>query len=266
MRRKIKRCLRSGWIFRPLLRRFWKGKKLVLGDTNKRFGCWGWETVDIIDADYRVNFRSDSLPFPDESVNLVFSSHMVEHISDESASRLFSEIHRLLKPGGSFRVVCPDLDKVMRAYKENDLYFFLQSKGARTCLIKGIEAGKLPKKSLLLHNNLIRTLASYADTGGGPIVEKELVDEKLKECNKYEFAKWCVSLLDRARLREKQAWGHINAYDFSKLKKMLEKAGFSNVVKSSLGQSSVKELRKPCFDQKKYEWLSLYVEAKKGLS
>lgn len=259
---KIKHYLQSGWLFRPLLRCFWKSKRLVLGDTNKRFACWGWETVDIVDADNNVNFRNDALPFPDESVSLVFSSHVIEHISDESAFHLFSEVHRILKKGGAFRVVCPDLDKVIRAYKENNLYFFLQAEGARSCLIRGIEAGELTKDSLLLHNNLIRTLASYADTGGGPIVKKEVVDQKLKDYNKYEFAKWCVSLLDQDCLEAKHAWGHINAYDFPKLKTMLEEAGFSNnVVRSSLGQSGIKKLRKLHFDQKRHEWISLYVEA-----
>ncbi len=251
--------LRGGWIFRPIMKHFWKPKKLVLGDTNRRFVCWGWETVDIANADYNVNFRNDDIPFPDKSCSIVHTSHMIEHLPDESASHLFSEVYRVLRPGGTFRIVCPDLDKLIQAYKENDLAFFLTPLAPSPK--EGIGGGK---ESLLLHNNLVRTLACYAD-GKGPIVEKEVVDKKFKEYDKYEFAKWCTSLLDvQNRLGEDQAWGHINAYDFSKLKKMLEEAGFANVVRSSRGQSRIKELRKSRLDRKRSEWISLYVEAIKG--
>ena len=115
-------------------------------------------TCDIKDADFKIDFRNGTLIFPDESASLVFSSHMIEHISNESASFLFSEVYRILKPGGVFRVVCPDMDKIIQAYRENDLYFFLKGAGVQSFLIAGIDAGNLSKESLLLHNNLIHNI------------------------------------------------------------------------------------------------------------
>lgn len=53
-------------------------------------------------ASANVNFQvadSMSLPFPDESVDLVVCNHVYEHVPD--AARLFDEIYRVLKPGAA---------------------------------------------------------------------------------------------------------------------------------------------------------------------
>lgn len=262
---KMNHYLQSGWIFRPMLRKYvWKGKKIVLGDNNKRFACWGWETVDVAYCDYIIDFRNDALPFPDGSVCYVFSSHVIEHLPDEYAFRLFTEVHRILKPKGTFRIVCPDMDKIIDAYLKEDIEFFHEGAGLRTFLQPGIESGILPEESLLLHNNLLRTFASYGDTGGGPISEKDIVDEKINSLNKHEFVKWCVSLLDKKRVEQTNVWGHMNAYDYSKLDSMLRSTGFSPIFKSAYRKSKLKVLRKPSFDLEKHDWISLYVEAIKG--
>ena len=161
---------------------------------------------------------------------------------------------------GLSKAGCPDLEKALAAYKENDTDFFLKPHGLSSKSKVGI--GGAPE-DILIHNNLIRILASYAADGRGPIVEKKTVDQKLQECDRYEFAKWCVSLLDSTKKEEKCIWGHVNAYDFPKLKHMLEIAGFSDIMHSSFRQSRVNQLRKRCFDRKSAEWISLYVEATK---
>lgn len=50
---------------------------------------------DVVDVKCDLNER---LPFDDNSVDAVFSQHCVEHLRDKD--RVFSEIHRVLKPGG----------------------------------------------------------------------------------------------------------------------------------------------------------------------
>ena len=44
------------------------------------------------------------LPFEDGSVDEVYSSHLVEHFSPEDAEKFFSEIYRVLRPGGRAEV------------------------------------------------------------------------------------------------------------------------------------------------------------------
>lgn len=261
---KIKLSFRR--IFRPILRKFWKIKKLNLGDRIRNFRCYGWETVDIIDADYIVNFHNAILPLPDESCTAIYSCGMIEHISDESASRLFSEVYRILKPGSSFRVVYPDLDRMIKLYKESDhehfLYHILSN---NQWIIDGIKRELYPTDAFYLHNNVVRVFASYIDTGEGPIVDKRIFEEKINELDNLEFAKWCVSLLDKNRVNMNSDVGHINAFNFNKIKSMLNKAGFSEVVKFSANKYGDEIFSESCFGQneKIKEWQGEYVETKK---
>jgi len=257
-----RRLILSGGIFRKLIRKSWSPKKVNLGDRNRNFVCWGWETADITDADYVLNFHEPKLPLDNSSCSAIYSSAMIEHISDESVSKLFSEIYRVLNMGGSFRVVCPDLDKAIRAYKEDDLYYFLSNS---MWLFNSIKQGALPKESLSLHNNVIRVLASYIETGGGPIADKKVFEEKFAELDKYEFAKWCVSLLNKDKITKDTNLGHINAFDFSKLERMLYAAGFSKVTLKTATEYDSSDFRKPEFNriEKRLDWLCVFVEAQK---
>lgn len=261
---KIKITINTGWIFRPFLRKFWKPKKLSLGDKNSKFGCWGWETVDIKNSDYIVNFHSAVLPLPDESCSAVYSCGMIEHISDKSASQLFSEIFRILKPGSHFRVVYPDLDRMIKTYKENDrdeFHYYIMSHQA--WIMTAIKLGNIPPESFYLHNNVARVLASYIDTGEGPIITKNNFEKKINELDNLEFAKWCVSLLDKNRVDMNSDVGHINAYNFSKIKQMFEEVGFSEVVEYKPNEYGDKIFKESFFgkNEKLKEWAAEYVEA-----
>jgi len=56
------------------------------------------------------------LPFPNESVDIIYSSHMLEHLSLEDFRLALEEIQRILKPGGVFRSVIPDLEVSIKDY------------------------------------------------------------------------------------------------------------------------------------------------------
>src|SRR5262245_46493744 len=49
------------------------------------------------------------IPFPDQAFDFVYHSHFLEHLSKECAPSFLKECHRVLKPGGTLRVVVPDL-------------------------------------------------------------------------------------------------------------------------------------------------------------
>ena len=78
---------------RNVIKKFWSPQKLNIGDNNKRFKCWGWVTADIANADYIVDFRKDNLPIADQNCGIVYTSHMIEHITDDSVVRLFEEVY-----------------------------------------------------------------------------------------------------------------------------------------------------------------------------
>jgi predicted SAM-dependent methyltransferase len=49
----------------------------------------------------------DGIPFADESVDLVCSSHFLEHLDGDESMDLFREIYRVLKPGGITEHILP---------------------------------------------------------------------------------------------------------------------------------------------------------------
>ena len=57
-------------------------------------------------------------PFKDASVEAVFSSHIIEHLSPSVAEHMLRESLRVLEPGGVCRVVAPSLDLAVASYKE----------------------------------------------------------------------------------------------------------------------------------------------------
>lgn len=48
------------------------------------------------------------IPFPDQTFDIVYHSHLLEHFSKSDAAGFVNECHRVLRPGGIIRVVVPD--------------------------------------------------------------------------------------------------------------------------------------------------------------
>jgi SAM-dependent methyltransferase len=58
------------------------------------------------------------IPFPEGSADVVYASHVLEHLARKHALPFMREIHRVLKPDGIIRIVVPDLEKAVTAYLE----------------------------------------------------------------------------------------------------------------------------------------------------
>lgn len=69
-----------------------------------------WLTADIDPrSDVYVNICR-KLPFEDNSIDLVYLEEVIEHVGYDQGMALLQEIHRILKPGGHFRLTTPSLD------------------------------------------------------------------------------------------------------------------------------------------------------------
>ena len=88
---------------------------------------------------YQINFLNKTndyllyhdlrypLPFYDEVFYGVFSEHTIEHLYPSDALRLFKEIYRVLKKGGTLRVVTPDLKKYVQFYNNQFSNVFFEN-------------------------------------------------------------------------------------------------------------------------------------------
>jgi SAM-dependent methyltransferase len=81
----------------------------------------GWLNTDVypetglLDSLRRVVFldATKPFPFPDRSIDYVFSEHVIEHLAYNSASNMLGECYRVLRPGGKIRIATPDLHAII---------------------------------------------------------------------------------------------------------------------------------------------------------
>lgn len=59
---------------------------------------------------------ANGIPLPDCSVDLLYSSHLIEHIPHDSIVDHLNECRRVLRLGGVYRIVAPDLVKIAKRY------------------------------------------------------------------------------------------------------------------------------------------------------
>jgi SAM-dependent methyltransferase len=64
------------------------------------------------------NLRN-GIPFPDKSVDVVYHSHLMEHVDREFIAGFQKEIYRVLKPDGIQRICVPDLEPLVREYSDS---------------------------------------------------------------------------------------------------------------------------------------------------
>jgi SAM-dependent methyltransferase len=56
------------------------------------------------------------LPVPNESCDGVYASHVLEHLTLEDFHTAIRNTYRILRPGGIFRLIVPDLERSAREY------------------------------------------------------------------------------------------------------------------------------------------------------
>ena len=99
------------------------GLKINLGAGNMRIDKF--ITVDLNkEADIRMTIGKYNFPFEDNSVEMIYSSHFLEHLSFEQANFVFKEIYRVLQYNGRIRVSVPDFEFFIKKYFEKDSNFW----------------------------------------------------------------------------------------------------------------------------------------------
>lgn len=83
-----------------------------------------WKAGILSDQHYAVPWSKDvilhdltnKMPFEDSSIDYVYASHVLEHLTLAHARKLLLDIYRVLRKGGLVRLVVPDLSFGARRY------------------------------------------------------------------------------------------------------------------------------------------------------
>lgn len=170
----------------------------------------GWHTLDHKlkeSTETAIAGNATVIDLPDESCEIVFCSHVFEHIPHTQLPIVLSEINRVLCVGGVLRLLTPDLAVIARAYVENDKDFF-----------------ELAKKE----DETVRT-----DLGVGGMFMNFIVSPGQD-----------TALLNRDLNKFVAGYAHLYSYDYDMLAIMLERLGYApRQVK--FGESDTNELTEP---------------------
>jgi SAM-dependent methyltransferase len=241
--RNAKYRLLGSRFFRRLFTANFSSGLVALGERNSYAFPMRWITVDWSEADFSFWLSHDSsLPFPDASQRVVYSSHMMEHVGDDALERLLQEIHRILKPGGAVRIEVPDAEKLVAAYRQNDrgvLDFF---RAGREDMLRRIP--DLGEKYLEDHLTVLGEISNYIDYAHGathiPVYADRTQFDRELEKGLPSFNDWAQSL---KTLEQRRSGGHANALTAAKMETLLRKAGFGRVALVAYGQTGIGGLR-----------------------
>jgi len=249
---------------------------------NKRFyniGAGGfyhpfWTNIDFYNDWYKeyasnIGIHYDlmkclPLPINSDSAEVIYTSHTIEHITDEAIINMFREVYRILKSGGCFRITAPDVNLWYRAFKENDRDFFADSIEyySNENVMNELDINSMKEASIGA------IFQYYFSATTSPITKysskKKFIDEELKVVfSEMQYRDALTYICSFCHFDPKKSGYHINWVNAEKTVDILRKVGFSNVFISAYGQSFNPVLRDiNLFDNTVPEW-SFYVEAYK---
>jgi len=207
----------------------------------------GWLNLDKPSLHYSkwqrpIDLEHDLMTFNpicirDESMEIAYTSHTIEHISDQYVFHLFKEVYRILKKGGVFRITCPDIDRCYEAYKNgNGEYISSWKKGLATF------------RSLGIGEQFLFLFASYLSPFHRSEVKKyrekeirEILDKREKNEALTFFTTECQ--MHAGSLQETYPGDHISWWGYEKLRKTLQKIGFKDVAPQEYCRSYAPELQ-----------------------
>jgi len=249
--------------------RIYPKNKLCLNIGAGSWGHEGWINLDYPTEWYSkaqsahkfipYDIRNDKLPFDNNSVDAIYTSHVIEHIEDEHIQTLFNECFRVLKKGGVFRITCPDAEFLYNIAKHTSYSSFWMDEHYQPYRELGRE-----------YSYVFRPVDFLAmRVGGSDKVRKHLLDpnnsdiDYLDDFASLDMDNFLIKLTKDRVFNYIIPGDHINYWTFEKIKERLVNAGFVNIIRSVNGGSCCQEMKHPGKFDITWPQESLYVEAVK---
>lgn len=171
----------------------------------------GWHTLDHKIRDQSsTSLLGDAanIPLSEGSCDVIFCSHMFEHIPHTRLEKILIEFNRVLSKGGVVRILSPNLFRIAKAYVERDKKFF---------------------EDALQEDENLRT-----DLGFGGMFLNCVVSPGQD-----------TALFNRQLNEFIGGYAHLYLYDFEMMKILFERCGFEDVTEKKFCDSAVPELCEP---------------------
>jgi predicted SAM-dependent methyltransferase len=94
--------------------------KLHIGCGWRNFGL-DWIHIDGGDYDHISSKDIINLPFSDNSINLIYASHVIEYFDREEIIIIFNKWYNKLQPGGVLRLAVPNFEAMAKLYIEKNI-------------------------------------------------------------------------------------------------------------------------------------------------
>ena len=254
---------------------------LNLGCGNRYFP--DWTNLDFIGNGKEVNSHNllQGIPYPDDSFEVVYHSHVLEHFSKTDAERFVRECYRVLKPKGVLRMVVPDLEQIAKQYlnaleavtekpteynKANHEWSVIEMYDQTVRNSSGGEMGKYWQQSHIINEDTVakrmgQEFIQFRESCIKPTVNKL---NKLK-INKYRYFSWQAikeklllklsgepKLFEYIKLAKFRTGGEIHQwmYDQYSLSQLLKNTGFIEIESKTAYTSFIE-------NWEKYSWLDI---------
>ena len=183
-----------------------------------------------------VHDLSKGIPVGDGSADVVYHSHVLEHLDRDVGREFLREAKRVLRPGGIIRIVVPDFEFDCRRYLEH------------------LNASISDKAEAAVHDSFV-----------GQVIEQSVRREAAGTSLQPPLRRFIENILlgDARKRGETHQW----MYDRVNLKVLLEELGYSDVEIQSFDTSRISNWQSYGLDVDaagdEYKPGSLYVEAVK---
>jgi len=209
----------------------------------KNFSYFGWENLEAVKSRYNKTpfYLTPQCLFPFKSAQfeLSYSSHVFEHLDDETLQRVLFETRRTLRSGGDFIVKIPDFDRALLSLRTNDRSFFDEKQWNLASVlpswINNSVEDCIENRAAFLFCGIWTTdtgnpfadvkKASSAGYHGPPKLSQEEVSRILAGDSPHEISQ---RLVDRApgAIASEYDFNHRNAWSRSEITAILTKGGF----------------------------------------